>query len=231
MIATFLLAASLFAGAPGGALADDPLRADGLPPATRSLVLKRSDDLKLSDVLTELAACTGLVLAMGETTSGAMRSTHVDLSADVEVAPEEVYAFVEGILVAHRVFLGRLAATEPTLMGVFATLGRGMSPSPGSWMSVAPERLPLYVEHPALLIQTVVHLPGMDVRQATTSLRGLLSDASTQTMLAIGASSIVLRGSGRFVADTAAALQEVALANRARHGRPAVKEEPMGGAR
>ena len=68
---------------------------------------------------------------------------------------------------------------------------------------VLPEELDEYADQPATLITTVLNLPNIDVRQLSTSLRGLLTDTNTQTLLAAGDHSVILQGFGSYIASLA----------------------------
>ena len=62
---------------------------------------------------------------------------------------------------------------------------------------VLPDELEDFADQPAVLITTVLTLPNTDVRQLTTSLRPLMPDQSTQSMLNAGSSnSLILQGFG-----------------------------------
>ncbi len=76
-------------------------------------------------------------------------------------------------------------------------------------INVAPENLEDYVDQPATLITTVLYLPNTEVRQLSTSLRALLTDQNTQTMLPAGEHSVILQGFGSYVASLARLLQIV----------------------
>ena len=69
---------------------------------------------------------------------------------------------------------------------------------------VLPEELDKFIDQPATLITTVITLPNTDVRQLTTSLRGLITDNQTQNMLNAGNSNaVVLTGFGSNIAALA----------------------------
>ena len=68
---------------------------------------------------------------------------------------------------------------------------------------------PHYAQHPALLVQTTVDLPNVDVRQASTSLRAMMTDTTTQTLLPMGHSSMIIAGTGRHVANMVAMLRDI----------------------
>ena len=73
---------------------------------------------------------------------------------------------------------------------------------------VLPDELEDYLDQPATLITTVLTLPNTDVRQLATSLRPLMPDQSTSSMLNAGSSdSLVLTGFGSNIAHFARLLR------------------------
>jgi len=74
---------------------------------------------------------------------------------------------------------------------------------------VLPEDLPNYLDQPATLITTVINLPHIDVRQLTTSLRGLLTDTNTQTLIPASETAMILQGFGSHIASLAQLLEIV----------------------
>ncbi len=187
---------------------------DPLAPATKPLAVPADREYSLQDLLIAFADSTGQLLAIGNEARAILAQTPVGLNAAAEVPPEDVYSFVEGLLAHHHVVLALLARGKRPMLGVYPLMG-GRSVPFSAWLSVPAEELPRYRDHAALLVQTVVVLPSLDVRQAATSFRGLLRDTDHQTLLATGEHTLVLRGTGRFVADTVAMLEQVARANEA----------------
>lgn len=69
---------------------------------------------------------------------------------------------------------------------------------------VLPEELEDYADQPAVLITTVLHLPNTDTRQLPATLRPLLADQQTQSLVSVGSSnSIILQGFGSQIAALA----------------------------
>jgi general secretion pathway protein D len=74
---------------------------------------------------------------------------------------------------------------------------------------VPPENLSEYEDQPATLITTVLSLSNTDTKTLSTSLRGLLTDNNTQTLLSAGEHSVVLQGFGSNIAALARLLELV----------------------
>ena len=89
---------------------------------------------------------------------------------------------------------------------------------------VTADELEAWAAHPAVLIQTIVSLPHVDVRQLSNSLRTLITDANTQQMLPAGnTSSMILVGFADQVAHMATMLRKANEAARVQAVEPAVE--------
>ncbi len=74
---------------------------------------------------------------------------------------------------------------------------------------VLPENLEDYADQPATLITTVLHLPNVDARTLQTQLRALITDTTTQGMIAAGEHSVILQGFGSYIYSLAKLLELV----------------------
>ncbi len=75
---------------------------------------------------------------------------------------------------------------------------------------VLPDELEDYSDQPAVLITTVLHLPNTDTRQLPATLRPLLADQQTQSLVSVGSTnSIILQGFGSQIAALARLLHIV----------------------
>ncbi len=112
----------------------------------------------------------------------------------------EVYPFVESILAHHDVFISPLKGGEVPLLGVYP-LGTPRRGRLTTFTFVRSEDVAGLMDHPALLVQTVLLLPNTDVRQLSTSFRTLFADQQRQSMVPSGEHSVLIRGAGREVAE------------------------------
>lgn len=214
-IPTFLalLASISCAGVPHATQAGAPPQAplqDALPPASGPLAVPQfeAEGLTLGDLLREFAELTDQHLVMTEQTRQVMQQTPVVMGGTKEIPAAEVYSFVEGLLTFHGFFTARLKGGQRPLLGVYWSRDNsvaGIATAPR--LTVPAEELGSYADHPAFLIQTVLELSYMDTRQLSTSLRGMLRDTNTQTLLAVGEHGIVLAGTGQWVAEMASVMR------------------------
>jgi len=182
---------------------------DVLPPAIRTLVVPGNveEQPTLLELLRELGKCTGQEVLMDSDAEELLSTQHLPLLAGAEVPAAEVYPFVEGILAHHSVYIAPVKGGSVPMLGVYPTalLQRGGSQNQRAsiaWTVVPADEVSVFEDHPALFIQTVIHLPSLDVRQVSTSMRVLFSDPFTGSVVPIGEHSLLVRGSGRTVAQT-----------------------------
>lgn len=212
MNANILLSVLLLGGlafVPVDSAAPSAAREDVLPPAIRTLVVPGNveEQPTLLELLRELGKCTGQEILMDNEAEELLSTQHLPLLAGAEVPAAEVYPFVEGILAHHSVYVAPVKSGSVPVLGVYPTAllqrsGPSNQRASIAWTVVKAEELSHFEDHPALFIQTVIHLPSMDVRQVATSMRVLFSDPFTGSVVPIGDHSLLVRGSGRTVAQT-----------------------------
>jgi hypothetical protein len=182
------------APAPSGALAPD------LPAPTGPLSVPGSDaSYRLIDLVLDFGRVTDQLMLMSEATREQLMNESLQLGPPTEIPAQEVYEFVEGVLVFHGFVIAPLKGGTEPVMGVFGPSGRQSYRIPR--LHVEEKDLPRYARHPALIVTTTVFLENTDVRQLSTSLRGVLTDTNTQTLLPMGSGGLMLSGTGRFVAQ------------------------------
>ena len=100
-------------------------------------------------------------------------------------------------------FLVRVGSPDAELVVVQLSSGKIGSRLRSAAVFVESENLAAFEHQYALLIQTVLDVPSSDVRQLATSMRSLLTDTTTQNMIAVSQTSIVLQGTGSTVGHLA----------------------------
>ena len=72
-----------------------------------------------------------------------------------------------------------------------------------------------------MIFRMAVHLPNTDVRQLSNSMRTLITDTNVQQMMPAGSSnSLVLIGTGQFLADTVSMFLAIDAAAGQSHAAP-----------
>jgi len=169
--------------------------------------------LQLARVFSDV---TGLNLVLSSEAAHELEGRPVQLLGDFEIPPSQVYPVVESMLLEAGFYLSEIGNGAPhvyMLRSIEAS--RRVTPKNNARF-VDADHIQAYRDHPAVIVQTVLHLE-MDARQLTNSLRSLLTDANTQAAIPVGmTNSIVLVGYGRDVAELADLLLDADAVHRAR---------------
>jgi len=177
----------------------------GLPPARGSLVLPGEDEIALGWLVDELARLTGLELAMDELTRRRLDRTRQPLASTEPVPAEEVYTFVESLLVAQGIVLGFSAAGQRPVLGVHVP--SAVTEAPAALM-MEDDRTDELERHPALQCQILLELRHADARQLQTQVRQLLHDNSGWSQVVpLGSRHLVMTGPGSLLGPLVAAVR------------------------
>ena len=182
------------------------------PRPSEPLVLPANAEhpLTLADALAFVTRVTRVTFSYETVVLRRLEASQVQLSADTVVPPEQVYTWVEGLLLQHGYVLGLLSTSEPMLVGVYSSTPVQGAQGQPVLHNVDAEHLDDCRQHPALLVQTVLHLPHVDVRTLGNSLRGLTgNDGSSGILPVANTNSVALTGTGLAVANLVEALREV----------------------
>jgi len=222
-LALLVLASGCVLTADGAERSASHSSSDLLPAPTGPLRVDFGEDTTLGEILSAFAANTGQHVLLDGRTEAVLAQRPVVLGGATEVPAAEVYAFVEGLLYFHDLFVAPIKGGERPLLGVYSE-GHGLRKA--TPMDVAEQELERYADHPALLIRTTVQLTKTDVRQLATSLRAMLMDTNTQLLLPVGDNSILMGGTGSDVARLARTMRAIDEdAGRAQAARQAKRAE------
>ena len=179
---------------------EDPLP---VPSSALDIPQFEAEGTTLGDLVSEFARISGQHLVMNQPTRAALNQTPFVVGGAATIPPEEVYAFLESLLFFNGFVTARLKAGTRPLLGIYLIRESALAPR----LPVDEDELGRFASHPAFLIQTVVQLEHLDVRQLSTSLRGIIRDTNTQTLLALGDHGVALQGTGQWVADITAVMR------------------------
>jgi hypothetical protein len=205
-----LLTLALACSAPSTTDRRDPA-ADILPPASGSLHIAAGEGSPtLEQLVNELSRLTGVTTSASEAVRLSLRNQRLALSGEVSIPPGEVYPWVEGLLDQHGFVVAVVSDRPPHLLAIQAKMPLPPDGAPGPFLSIPAERVADLSAHPALLVQTVVELPHLDVRMIGNSLRQLFVGEVSSGMLPVAqSSSMILAGTGRQVSGVYAMLREI----------------------
>ncbi len=131
------------------------------------------------------------------------------LQTSVVIPAGEVQAFFEQTLAANGFFLDVIHATAPRIVEVGDARGAHATLRSRA-RHITAEKVAHFAKHPATLVTAAVELPNSDVRQLSTSLRALMTDNRTQSIIAAGDSrTLIVTDFGTNLASLVALLKLV----------------------
>ena len=167
--------------------------------------------LNLLDFVKLCQEATGRNFTPGPGTDDLLSQANVVMFGPKRIPKEDFYQFFQ-----IQMFINDFVCVEVGPPHISLILIQSLQGGPRSTTNikqrstyVLPEDLPDYEDQPATLITTVITLKNIDTRQLTTSLRGLLTDTNTQTLLSAGDRSVILQGFGSYIASLAQLLKIV----------------------
>ena len=214
---SLLLSISLFAlgscasrpsaGAPSPALppADDL----GLAPVQGPLVFPpETREIHFAWLVDELARLTGQELVYDAAVRQALEQEQEFLDQTAPVPTDEVYPFVEALLIQRGFSLALLKTGTPTMVEVIHPRSSGRTEIPA--VVVQEHQLAALERHPALLAQHAMTFRNIDSRQLQTQLRQLLVDPSgISNVVPAGERSLLIQSYGMRITRLASLLGEV----------------------
>jgi hypothetical protein len=185
---------------------DAPLRSLlPLPKKSIALASTKENPLTLDVLLTRLSEETGVTFSCETVVRNLLLRQRVEISQSVELAPEQAYPWIEGLLVQNGYQLGILNIEAKPLVGVYPMFRQsGPSADPVSHF-VPIERIGECRVHPALMVTTVIDMgPNIDARTLGNSLRGLTgNDQFASIMPVANLNSVIVKGFGLSVVNLA----------------------------
>jgi general secretion pathway protein D len=164
-----------------------------------------AERLTLEEFVKLCQEATGLNFTYNEQTQTNLSAGRVVMFGPKRIPKEDFYGFFQ-----IQMFINEFVCVEvgPPHISVILIQSlsagqRGANNLKQKAVHVAPEDLESYANQPATLITTVLYLPNIDTRQLSTSLRAMLTDTNTQTLLPAGENSIILQGFGTYIASLA----------------------------
>ncbi|QDU66506.1 secretin N-terminal domain-containing protein [Engelhardtia mirabilis] len=174
----------------------------------------------LSELVAQISQLTGVSIRASASALGRLAESPTGLLADTQIAPEAAWSFFESLISQEGFLMVELRASSPRLLAIIDNYNGQSRNGPRHYRAIPGERLDDYAEHHALLIETVLHLEYVDVRQLSNSLRSLVTDQSSLNMVPAGTSgSLLVQGTGANLAELARMLRTVDTAEKARFAR------------
>lgn len=188
---------------PASAQADDanPLAIFPIPSADLEISIGGDATPSLADVLMQFEDICGHNLHVSTGTLQELRDVTTGLSRSVTVPRQEVYSYVSALLSSSGFVMAETRAVEPRLLSIWSLNSHERGLVRAQARAVDVDEIARYERHPALLVETVLHVENIDARQVTNSMRATVTDTNIQVITPISAHSLLLTGTGPEVAD------------------------------
>jgi hypothetical protein len=168
--------------------------------------------VSLQGLVDEFMRATGLLVLMDHNSGQLLKKRKLEVvttSSSAVIPPEQVYAFVESLLIANGFVLIDAHHEEPRTVRLVSLETQQRKTVKRDALFVPIERIDTYRDHPAMLVSTVVPLPeGADPRTVTNAMRTMLTDANTQSITPVG-NAVEITGLGPNVSALAEILSTV----------------------
>jgi len=189
----------------------------------RGLHLEKPErrELRLFDVFDQYAQLMGWNALADPATRNELVLIKCPFTLPLDVPPENVHAFVEGVARANDVVFSFAHTRAPVMLQVTSLSIAGRNNPRKDASPVPVSELAPWAAHPAFLITTCLDLPGIDVRTLSNSLRQMFSDQQTQQIIPVGnTDGLIVTGYGSGVAEIASMLRSLSNAAAGSHVAP-----------
>lgn len=182
----------------------------GFPPVRGPLVFPEgTSEVTLAWLVDELARLAGVELVYGEDQRTMLERETERLDQTEPVPADEVYPFVEAMLISRGFLLELVKPGTPTMLRLYAPSPGMRSNGPGA-VVVQDGDLAALERHPALVVQYAMTFRSIDSRQLQTQLRQLLVDPTgSMQVVPAGDRSLLLQGPGYRITALVQLLREV----------------------
>ena len=137
-------------------------------------------------------------------TAADLQQTKVRMFGPKVIPKEDFYSFFQIIMIINRFVCTRIGPDHLSVVVVASLDSPARASIKQDAVYISPEEIEDYADQPATLVQTVLHVPNIDVRTMGTSFRALVIDPNTMTLIPIAESnSIILTGFGSNIAALA----------------------------
>ncbi len=118
------------------------------------------------------------------------------------VQKDDFYSFFQIIMIINRFVCTRIGPEDLSVVVVASLDSPARTSLKQDAIYIGPDEIEGYANQPATMVQTVLHLPHMDVRTMGSSMRQIVADPNTMQLIPIPESnSIILTGFGSTVAS------------------------------
>mgnify|MGYP002630666139 CR=1 FL=1 len=145
---------------------------------------------------------TGINFTYSKDTGTSLKGANVRMFGPKVIPKDQFYSFFQIIMIINRFVCTRIGPENLSVVVVASLESANRASIKQDALYIAPEEIEAYANQPATLVQTVLHLPNMDVRTMGNSMRQLVVDPNTMQLIPIPESnSVILTGFGSNVSS------------------------------
>ncbi len=169
------------------------------------LSLEESGDseLTLERLVKITQEVTGINFTYTKETGQLLASVPVRMFGPKEIPKRDFYAFFQILMIINEYVTTRIGPDHLSVVVVQSLKSPARTTMRQDAVYVDPQEIETYADQPATLITTVLSLPNTDVRTLSNSLRPLIVDPNTLTILPVGNNNLILQGFGSQIAALA----------------------------
>ena len=173
------------------------------PLPTGDLVISIGGDATptLGDVLKAFEGIGHHNLHLSSDTRTALNGISTGLSRSVTVPAAEVYSYLGALLHDSGFLMAETRRAEPRILSIYNLNSHERGLVFSRARAVPIDEVAKYERHPALLIQTVLEVENLDVRQLANSLRSIVVDPNIERIVSLDEGNLLLVSTGPQVAS------------------------------
>lgn len=169
---------------------------------TYLLSLEESGDseLTLERLVKITQEVTGINFTYTRETGQLLAQVPVRMFGTKEIPKEDFYAFFQILMIINEYVTTRIGPEHLSVVVVQSLKTPARTTMRQDALYVEPEAIAQFADQPATLITTVLNLPNTDVRTLSNSMRSLIVDPNTLTIIPVGNNNLILQGFGSQIA-------------------------------
>lgn len=145
---------------------------------------------------------TGINFTYSQDTVSLLQQTKVRMFGPKVIPKDQFYSFFQIIMIINRFVCTRIGPDNLSVVVVASLDSPARASIKQDAVYISPDEIEEYANQPATLVQTVLHLPNMDVRSMGGSMRQLVIDPNTMQLIPVPeSSSVILTGFGSNVSS------------------------------
>jgi general secretion pathway protein D len=143
-------------------------------------------------------------------TASVLQGTKVKMLGSKTIPKDDFYKFFQIIMIIHDFVCLEVGPKHLRVIEIVSTQTNQRGELREKTQYIEPEEIEEYADHPATMVSVVLHVPNLDARTLTNTLRALIADPNTLVANAVGDThSVIITGFGSTVAGLARMLRLV----------------------